>query len=145
MSRIGTSRLIAFSISMLLLHPDNSASAVSRPGPAEVVMTLPVGDAGIHYNTWGESGTEYSGPTALACGPRGSFFIADAVANRVIWLRANEGPQAISLDGFTASVADIQWDGQELWVLDLLGSAVLELSTEGRIVSKTSLAIAKWS
>jgi hypothetical protein len=82
------------------------------------------------------------GPTALTVGPDGSFWIADAVANRLLQFdRSGRLLRQVNLDGVTVGVRDIEVDREGIWVLDIsaIAPAVVRLSYDGKVMAHFEL------
>lgn len=108
----------------------------------ETVLTLPVEHpdspryqpGGFEILPWG--------PSALAVDADGTFWIADAVGNRLLqYDRRGRLLRAIELEGIAVGVDDIEVDHQNIWALDVGATipAVLRFSREGKLLGSYPL------
>jgi len=107
----------------------------------DTVMMLPVGQEGVTYAGLGDE-MEPWGPTALAIGADGRFWIADAAAERVLCRLPDGGScGVIDLAGQVARIGDLEVVNGSVWVLDM-GAQVptlLRLGLDGAILAKQQL------
>jgi hypothetical protein len=104
----------------------------------KIVASIPVGADGVHYAPSGEEILAW-GPTALAVAPDGDFWIADAVANRLLHYAAN-GKRLGVIDlspHHVVGVGDLEATTTDLLVLDIAAVTprVLRLALDGRLLA----------
>jgi len=122
-------------------HLRDGYSAFDEP-TYETVLTLPVGHPDSPRYEGGAPEMLRWGPTALTVGPDGSFWIADAVANRLLqYDRSGRLLRQVNLDGVTVGVRDIEVDREGIWVLDIsaIAPAVVRLSYDGKVMAHFEL------
>ena len=141
-------RQLLFAVSCLLLlavvwltatgsleAADGERAAVDAVGN-EVVLTIPAGSDGVTYSakeaerlTWG--------PTALAVATDGSYWIADAVSNRLLhYSKSGQRLDPIDLAVHrVVGVGDLDVSDAGLFVLDIaaINPRVLHLSYDGKL------------
>jgi hypothetical protein len=125
-----------------LNHLHDGYSASDEP-TYETVLTLPVGHPDSPRYEGGAPEMLRWGPTALTVGPDGSFWIADAAANRLLQYDRSSGRllRQVNLDGVTVGVRDIEVDREGIWVLDIsaIAPAVVRLSYDGKVMAHFEL------
>jgi hypothetical protein len=124
-----------------LNHLHDGYSASDEP-THETVLTLPVGHPDSPRYEGGAPEMLRWGPTALTVGPDGSFWIADAAANRLLqYDRSGRLLRQVNLDGVTVGVRDIEVDREGIWVLDIsaIAPAVVRLSYDGKVMAHFEL------
>lgn len=121
----------------------DAAMANAPSDRAQTVCTLDVGDAGIHYAGEGQEDVAPWGPSALALGPDGRFWIADGAAARLIALDAAcRVAQSIALADIAVGVADIAPAREAMWILDVSAqpAALLALGYDGTLLTRLDLS-----
>jgi hypothetical protein len=142
-------RLIALSLCFALL----TAFALLRSGTLpsvrgaasdgrEIVLTVPVGGDGVHYSATGDEMLPW-GPSALAVAPDGSYWIADAVANRLLHYAAS-GKRLPTIElsvHHVVGVADIAVGPESIAALDIAAvqPRVLRFSFDGQLLASYDL------
>ncbi|MCS7208213.1 MAG: fibronectin type III domain-containing protein [Fimbriimonadales bacterium] len=124
--------------------PSNLPSRVSDTGDAtyETVFVLPADHPDSPRYQHGGPELLRWGPSALAVDTDGTFWIADAVANRLL----QYNPQGrllrrIPLDEVVVGLRDIEVNQSGIWVLDIAAivPAVLHFSREGKLLARYEL------
>jgi hypothetical protein len=117
-------------------EPDASAR------PEGVVAALALGETGVTYADLEREEHEAWGPSALRAADDGTFWIADAAANRLVHIgRDGHVAGKLSLEGQVVGVRDVLVREADLFVLD--GSAmwphVVRYSLAGRVLGDAVL------
>jgi hypothetical protein len=125
--------------------PQPQASLLGPVLPGGPVLTLPVGEDGLHYAPQRPESLPW-GPTALAVAPDGSFWIADAAANRLLHYAAGGLPLGtvdLSADPLrVVGAGDIAVDNDNtVFVLDIaaMRPAILRLAADGSLLWRSEL------
>lgn len=113
----------------------------AAPDPG-IVASLSLGEGEIHYANVGLEDHEAWGPSALRAADDGTFWIADAAANRLVHVgRDGHVAGAISLAGHVTGARDLLVRDNDLFVLD--GSAmwphVVRYSLAGSVLDDAEL------
>jgi hypothetical protein len=109
---------------------------------SRVVAALPLSVAGVSYADVGREDHEAWGPSALRAADDGTFWIADAAADRLVHLDAQGKPlNGLSLAGHVVGARDVLVRDADLFVLD--GSAmwphVVRYSLDGALLEDVAL------
>jgi hypothetical protein len=116
------------------MPPDDGADESRDEQSPETIVTLPLGNAGVHFAGRPNTESLIWGPTALAVAPDGSFLIADAVVTRILQFGrdGSKGP-TIDLRGKVVGIADLAVTDRSIYVLDLsaVTPRVIALARDG--------------
>lgn len=132
--------LLALLVGLLIgVLPNAAASVRAQDGaPHEIVFTIPIGKEGVQYE--GERPEMLPwGPTAFAVAPDGSFWIADAVGNRLFhYSPAGNTLGTVSLAGQVVGIGDLEVTRSDIWVLDIAAviPKLLRLSPDGKLLGR---------
>ena len=124
--------------------PTSSSSASPETGGEKysVIFTIPVGEGGVNYANVGEEELEPLGPSAFTIGPDGTYFIADAVNNKILRFRPDSSQMpSIPVEG-VVGITDITVSNDNIYVLDqaALTPAIIRLTMDGKMQEKTLLS-----
>ena len=124
---------------ILLAAGGESASSLTRDAAGhEILFAIAAGGDGVHYSATGTEMLTW-GPTALTLAPDGSFWIADAVANRLLHYsaRGQRLPSVEISPHKVVGVGDIEVTASAILVLDhaAITPRVLKLSLAGRLLA----------
>src|SRR5438876_945378 len=115
-------------------------SLLASPALAhERLFTVPIGDAGLHYESQGVAEALTWGPAALRIGPDGSFWIADGAKDRILCYDARGSlVRVLDLTGIVVGIGDIAITPYEVVVLDIAAQdpKVVRLTWQGREVAR---------
>lgn len=108
----------------------------------EILFSIPVGDAGVHY-----SGIEHPdmltwGPAAITVAPDGSFWIADTAGNQLLQYDAKgKLLNAINIEDSVIGAGDIAVTSKEIWLLDEASQPpkVVHMALDGKILNDYEL------
>ena len=135
------------------LQPENSkrseqesdTDGSSRKSDTEptVVCSIPVGDPGIHYEGVGVPEMLAWGPSAFTVAPDGSFWIADAAANRILHYDSTCNLSAVvALDDRVVGIGDLEVADGSLWLLDssAITPTLVHLALDGRELTRLEVS-----
>jgi len=122
---------------------NNPSPAVTSgtPEDSSVVLSIPVGEGGVSFENTDVEELEPWGPSAFTIGPDGTYFVVDAVNNKILRFRPDGGQMSPIVVEGVAGISDITVTNDDIYVLDqfAMSPAIFRLKTDGTFQEKTSL------
>jgi hypothetical protein len=143
--------LLAFAMAVVAVTITPLNSLAQKPGRLidrasdprqknyDLVVSLPVGDGGVHYENVGVPETEVTGPTSFRIDANGNFVVADSSTNRILTVSvAGVVERDIKIPDARGIVDMAVGQNGDIFALDLAQQTIYRLKA-GRVVQKTNL------